>query len=80
MAERTDEERDHYREKVLATEQERRKPTEWAKKRGVRVYNYALLDRVSDSEFEDRIGRAIEDAYWQGVARGRETLEEQLGA
>lgn len=59
-------------------------PTEWAHIRGVRVYNYALLDNATDSQFEERIGRAVEDAYWKGYergfARGRETLEEQLGA
>lgn len=65
---------------MRATDQERKKPTEWAHIRGVRVYNYALLDNVTDSQFEERIGRAIEDAYWKGVERGRQTLEEQLGA
>ena len=44
------------------------------------VEKAALLDNVTDSQFEERIGRAIEDAYWRGVERGRQTLEEQLGA
>lgn len=57
-----------------------RQPAEWAALRGARVYNQALLDRVSDGEFEDRIACAIEDAYWEGVRRGRRTLEEELGA
>lgn len=65
---------------MKVSERERRKPAHWAHLRGIRVYNYALLDGANDSEFEERIGLAIEDAYWQGVARGRQTLEEQLGA
>lgn len=56
------------------------KPAEWARRRGARVYNEALLADVSDSEFEDRIAYAIENAYLQGVEHGRQTLEEQLGA
>ncbi len=61
-----------------------RKPAQWAWIRGCRVYNYALIDQVGDSEFELRIGRAIEDAYnigyERGFRRGAQTLEEQLGA
>jgi hypothetical protein len=57
-----------------------RQPCEWALIRGCRVYNYALIDQLSDSEFERRIALAIEDAYVAGVRRGRQSLEEQLGA
>ncbi len=70
MADRKREERDRDREK----------PSEWAWKRGIRVYNYALLGQVSDSEFELRIGSAIEEAYNEGARRGAATLEERLGA
>ncbi len=52
----------------------------WALMRGALVYNDALLSDDSDSEFEIRIGRAIEQAYQEGFRRGAETLEEQLGA
>lgn len=69
---------------MKASEQERKKPAEHFLIRGVRVYNWALLDDVTDSQFEERIGRAIEDAYNAGYARGfrrgAQTLEEQLGA
>jgi hypothetical protein len=58
----------------------KRTPAEWYQIRGARVYNYALIDRVSDSEFELRIARAIEDAYAAGFRRGAQTLEERLGA
>lgn len=67
-----------------ATEQEQKTPSERFMIRGARVYNWALLDRVTDSQFEDRIGRAIEDAYnagfERGFRRGAQTLEEMLGA
>ncbi len=59
---------------------DRKKLSEWAKLRGIRVYNHALLDNVSDSEFEERIALAIEDAYMAGLRRGAATLEERLGA
>lgn len=65
---------------MTETQKAKRQPAEWALRRGAYVYNRALLDRVSDSEFEDRIAAAIEQAYWKGVERGRQTLEEQLGA
>ena len=67
-----------------ATDKEKEKPAQWAHVRGVRVYNYALLDDVTDSQFEERIGRAIQtayaDGYDRGFRRGAETLEERLGA
>jgi hypothetical protein len=63
-----------------STKRSSRKPSEWAMIRGAHVYNHALLDRVSDGEFEDRIALAIEDAYLAGFRRGRQTLEEELGA
>ena len=57
-----------------------RKPSEWALIRGCRVHNYALCDGLSDSETERRIALAIEDAYYEGLRRGAQTLEERLGA
>lgn len=61
-----------------------RTPAEWALIRGCRVYNDALLDEVHNgiqaSEWERRIALAIQDAYIEGLRRGRQTLEEQLGA
>lgn len=70
----------HHPPRQRKSPQAKRQTAEWALRRGAYVYNRALLDNVSDSEFEDRIGAAIEEAYWRGVARGRQTLEEQLGA
>ena len=64
----------------MAAHQREFRPSAWAWKRGIRVYNYALLDNVSDSEFEERIGKAIEEAYTEGMRRGMETREEKLGA
>ena len=65
-------------------EQPKREPSEWALVRGVRVYNYALIDEVHHGiqadEWERRIAVAIEDAYVEGVRRGRQSIEEQLGA
>lgn len=53
---------------------------EWALRQAARVYNLALIDDVSDREFEDRIAAAIEKAYLKGVERGHRTQEEWLGA
>ncbi len=61
-----------------------RKPAEWALLRGCRLYNYALIDEVNGHmqarDWENAIALAIQDAYAEGVRRGRQTLEEQLGA
>lgn len=52
----------------------------WAMMYGVRVHNYAMIDDASDSETEERIGRAIQDAYQRGFRDGAETIERKLGA
>ncbi len=61
-----------------------RKPAEWALIRGCRLYNHALVDEVHGlmkaRDWENAIALAIQDAYAEGVRRGRQTLEEQLGA
>ncbi len=61
-----------------------RKPSEWALIRGCRIYNYALIDEVNGHmqarDWENAIALAIQDAYMEGVRRGRRTIEEELGA
>ncbi len=61
-----------------------RKPAEWALIRGCRLYNYALIDEVNGHmqarDWENAIALAIQDAYAEGVRRGAQTREEQLGA
>ncbi len=52
----------------------------WALILGIKVYNDALAEGASDSEFEQRIGAAIADAYLKGFAAGAQTLEQRLGA
>jgi hypothetical protein len=64
----------------LVCKETAKKPSNWAKMRGIRVYNYALLDDVTDSEFESRIAAAVDQAFEDGMRRGMQTLEERLGA
>jgi hypothetical protein len=56
------------------------KLSRWALMRGALVYNDALLNDDTDSEFERRIALAVQQAWQEGFRRGAETLEEQLGA